>query len=361
MTDKDSLFPPPFAASTAERGSASVSSPASSHASARGRLHYIQAMRALAIAVVVTTHCTALFPPGDWVRSDAVHFFFRHINVVFTFVSGFLFQFLIGKYRYESYLRTKVNNVLIPYLIVSFPALMIYVIGLKPLEIDPEFGQHGPLVLAAYMLATGTHLGPLWFIPMISILFIASPVLKWIDDNPRRYLLIVPALALACVVGRSPADVNPIQNAVFYLPVYLVGMAMSRIGPGGGADIAPSWSWLIPLVFVPAFIPSHIAGWDSCVFVTKILFCCGLVGLLSRYATSVPRWVDDLGKASFGIFFVHGYAIAALVMISVWRITGLTGMAGLLIYAVAVLGASLASVMVVKKLTGTWSRRIIGV
>lgn len=345
-------------------GGATVSptQPAPAPRSSKERLHYIQAMRAIAIVIVVVTHCTALLPMGDVVRSPGVHFFFRHINIVFIFVSGFLFQYLIASFHYSRYLKTKINNVILPYLIISIPALMIYMLGLKDASqaVPAEVAEHSTILLP-YMIFTGTQLGPLWFIPMMALLYLISPLLHAIDSRPRTYFLIIPLLIVALLIGRSPDDSNPFQNAIFYLPVYMIGMAASHFRSGWLGALQKHWLVMMMLIFIPHFVPPTTPGWDGMIFLTKIIFCCGLVGMLSRFTSSVPKWIDAVGNASFGIYFLHGYPVAALTMIAVGRYTQLTGFSGLMLYSAAVLAISMTGVWIVKRITGRWSRRIIGV
>ena len=99
--------------------------------SSREKLRYIQLLRTIAIVLVVTSHVRDIFPATDVVKSDSVGLLTRHINLIFTFVAGFLFQHLLVSYRYPDYLRKKIRNVILPYLIVSIPAILAYYAGIK--------------------------------------------------------------------------------------------------------------------------------------------------------------------------------------------------------------------------------------
>lgn len=68
------------------------------------KLRYIQVLRSAAILIVLATHCVDPFPLGAPVRSPLMALLTRHINIVFIFVSGFLFQYLGNRFVYGSYM-----------------------------------------------------------------------------------------------------------------------------------------------------------------------------------------------------------------------------------------------------------------
>ncbi|MDR6146740.1 surface polysaccharide O-acyltransferase-like enzyme [Sphingomonas sp. SORGH_AS870] len=311
---------------------------------------------------MVATHCVDPFQPGDIVRSPMVALFTRHINIMFIFVSGFLFQYLIHRFSYGPYLKTKAKNVLLPYFLISLPAILIYATGLKPL--DKFVGlvtADQPVKLAALMLATGSSLAPFWFIPMMTIFYLISPVLKWIDDHPRAYGIMLPWLILALFVGRSVGDANPLQNAIFFGPIYLLGMGVSRLRDRVIPVLARFWPLLIAAILIPIPISPSAAIWDPVMLLTKILVCLGLVGLLSKVADHLPRKVDYLGDISFGIFFVHYYIVAAItILANKGKLPFLHGFA--VYFGVLFLVVALSSiiVMAIREIFGRYSRQLVG-
>src|SRR5687768_12190341 len=85
-------------------------------------------LRGIAISLIVGAHC---LPFLDWNEHPLV---FRLIDtlcnessVMFFFVAGFLFHHLSGRFKYDSYLKNKFFNVLIPYFLISLPAIILFV------------------------------------------------------------------------------------------------------------------------------------------------------------------------------------------------------------------------------------------
>lgn len=269
----------------------------------------------------------------------------------------------MGKFHYKSYILSKIRNVITPYVICSVPAIAAYFIGIKSTETlgAPLWIDSAPKFIL-YMLITGTHMAPFWFIPMMAIIYIVSPALVQLDRLPWAYWIIVPLLLLSLAVGRSPGDSNPAQNFVCYLPVYVIGMAVSHYRDRLIPQLAQHCWLLLLFIALPLADISAEQGLDSVEFLTKIVFCLGLIGALARFAHDLPRWVDYLGSVSFGLYILHYYAVAVLTIAakSVLHTFFTQGIAAYALVVFGVTGASLVAVMIAKAILGTRSRLVIG-
>lgn len=331
------------------------------------KLQFIQLIRSFAIVGIVACHCQDLFDLSDPVRSDAMNMLTRHMNVVFVIVSGFLFQYLSSRFDYGRYLKSKATNVIAPYIVCSAPAILLYLSGLKAMpEIADAAAPQNGIDLVVTLLLTGKAIAPYWFIPMACIFFLMAPVWKLIDQNPRWFLIIPVLLCVSAMTGRSFGDVNPFQNALFYAPAYMIGMATSHFRE----TLLP---WLarlsLPLMLsvVAALLLRSVPDVvDFAAFVSKILFALGLIGWLSqaRPARSGDGFNKDalaIGESSFGIYFVHYYIIAALNMLimsgSIGRPQGFLAFIALL---AAVTAASVMIVLTVQMAFGRSSKMIVG-
>lgn len=329
----------------------------------RERVLYIQAMRAIAIFIVVATHCRDPFSSDTFIRSQGASVFFRHINIVFIFISGFLFQFLLKRFSYFGYLKTKIKNVIIPYVICSVPAIIAYSVGIKsPNNIGAPLWADSGAKLALYMLATGTHMAPFWFIPMMAFVYAVSPVLVRIDKMRFGYIAIAPLLLVSLLVGRSTDDSNPFQNFIFYIPVYMIGMAVSKYREKLMPFLSRYFAPLMLFIALPLIDMSADHWLDNFEYVTKIAVCLGLTGMFARFSGNLPKWVDQLGTISFGIYFVHYYMVAILTILSRSVMSGFftRGLAAYVATVIIVLGVATACVMIVKLLAGRYSRMVIG-
>lgn len=335
---------------------------ASPHDARREKLKYIQAARVIAILLVVATHARDPFAAGDIVRSPAFSLFMRSINLVFIFVSGFLFQYLADRFEYGRYLRTKLKNVILPYLICSIPAIAMYMVGVKEIENlgAPAFIDT-PIKALPFMILTGTHLAPFWFIPVMAIYYLLAPLFLAVDRAPKAYAILAPLLVVSFIVSRSPGDTYPLHNALFYAPVYLGGMAVSHFRH----TLIPLFGKLYPLLFLGVFLPllSTASGptLDGIYLFSKILVCLAIVGALYRWVGDLPDWIIRIGDMSFGVYFIHYYIVAAMVMVFPklpWL--RVEGVGAYLVLCALIMGLSLAAVHVVQRIMGRYSRQLIG-
>ena len=88
---------------------------------------HVHNFRGLAISLIVAVHCLSIF---DWSASPGLERWLKilllNATVFFLFIAGYLFQHLSARFHYPSYLQTKFRNVVLPYLVVSIPALILF-------------------------------------------------------------------------------------------------------------------------------------------------------------------------------------------------------------------------------------------
>src|SRR5690606_30436087 len=101
-------------------------------------------------------------------------------------------------------------------------------------------------------------------------------------------------------------------------------------------------------------------GFDAMLFqkYAGIVFFCGL---LTHVAGWLKRPLSFVAEHSFGLFFIHGIVIAALMRLP-QSFSPHSGepVIDLALYSVVVILISLAVVVAAKRLTGSYSRYIIG-
>ncbi|MBW6526079.1 acyltransferase [Sphingomonas sp. RHCKR7] len=316
----------------------------------------------MAIFLVVLSHTRFLFPPSDAVWSPAMLVILRSINLIFIFISGFLFQYLSASFHYPSYLRSKARNVVVPYLICSIPALFMFLSGMKDIsETGAPAFVDSATEIALFLIFTGNHLTPYWFIPVMVIFYIFSPLFLAVDRRPRLYLALPLLFTLSFVLSRSPGDVSPIHNAVFYLPVYLSGMCVGHFREWVMPLLARWYPLLATAIFLPLLVDMGGFGSEGIYLISKLIFCLAVLGLLYRSIRDLPPVVGRLGDMSFGVFFVHQYVIAALEKVQdKIPLARLSGVLAFVFAALAVTAISLAIVWVVQLVAKHHSRQLVG-
>lgn len=272
----------------------------------------VHLFRGLAITFIVALHSLESF---DWTDSPVTYDVFRALlsgsSALFFFISGYLFQHLSSRFDYRRYLKRKAETVLAPYLIVSIPALVASLTIVRQAGIWPWFYDLPIPAQLGLFLITGKHLEPLWFVPTMFLFYFAAPLLLRIDRSPRWYWLIVPAFLLSLAIGPN-GPTGPLHKAAHYLSIYVIGMCVSHYRE----DVDRTTSkFLWPLLGATVTMFILMAGGDKLIrelqLPFKLLNAVLIIFLLRRWQFPGMGWVDILAGASFAIYFLHGYLLAA--------------------------------------------------
>jgi surface polysaccharide O-acyltransferase-like enzyme len=334
-------------------------------------LNYMNNFRGVAIVFIVAGHCLhKLNTVFSW--RDAKLFYstlsviVSNGTVLFVFIAGFLFQHLSHKYEFGKYLKGKWQTVVLPYLVISTPMIALRVLGLVPLE--SPFPEQPPAVQVVLYYLTGAHMLPLWFIPMITLFYIAAPLLVRLDRDARIYYLLPLFVVVSSFVPRYDAANIPLAFVHFF-PVYVLGMFCSRYR-------APVLAWteryavLLAALFLilvavdvylcyvdPRFVTyvSYLNLWS------KMLLAVLLMLLLYRQDQRLGKRFDFLAGVSFGLYFAHQYVIDVLGRFVPTDPGGLPARVAIyLAFTTAVTLVSVALLMLVKRMFGGRSRMLVG-
>lgn len=274
-------------------------------------IHYF---RGLAILLIVSSHL---------LYYDESTFFFKVISAVylnstifFAFISGFLFQQLRYKYNYKKYLVKKWVNVILPYLLISIPAILYRLLTgpsyLATLDnVDLEY--QSKIYQIVYYYFTGSHLLPLWYLPMISVFFILAPLFNELDAKPKFYWLLPAMFLLSLFLPRG--DFRNLSNIPYmcghFLSVYCFGMFVSRYYMAV-FKFVKSRSTVLLISFILLFIATVLleSYRPQLIFLQKILAVLVLLNFLNHLKNKrISSFFSQLADTSFGIYFIHFYFI----------------------------------------------------
>lgn len=120
-------------------------------------LNFINDFRAVATLLVVFNHCIPLLDWNNNTQSERLlGIIFFNGALLFTFISGFLFQHLAYKFHYKKYLTTRFKLVVCPYLIISIPAVLgwTFVYEKVGIRIPADFYEWSAAARILYFYAT---------------------------------------------------------------------------------------------------------------------------------------------------------------------------------------------------------------
>ena len=335
--------------------------------------HHIHVFRGVAITLIVCAHT---LPSLNWSQHPLLGRFLDALanesSIFFFFIAGYLFQHLSGRFNYSSYLKQKLKTVILPYLILSVPALVVFTQLVHREGMWSWFYSLPVWQQVSLFLLTGRHLAPLWFVPTITLFYLAAPLLIAIDRRaPKLYWIILPLWALSIYIGRD-GPLGPIEKAIYLLPVYLLGMAFSHWREQAEALSERFW---LPLTVVTAIglaghtldgpVPPHY------LMLMKLPMALLLTVALKRWGGVFGKRLDYVAHVSFGIFFIHAYFISAIKVVTVYLLHGrlyagegaaeLPGNLPVFFgYAGAVLICSVLMIKLAQRILGTRSRMLVG-
>lgn len=206
-------------------------------------------------------------------------------------------------------------------------------------------------------------MAPVWFIPMIAMFYVLSPLFQLIDRFPIFYLTIP---LLLWVSYENPRHWTPWVSFVHFFPVYIIGMAASRY-----KDVVLSWSYKLRYVLVAAFSIAVAyqllrTGTTQSYFnyLNKLFLSFLFISLLAHYQEKSFRFLTWFAAINFSVFFLHTYANAGLKIlftgVPAQSLPILGNVFYQAVYVAVLVAISIAVCLVVKKLTGKYSKYMIG-
>ena len=300
-------------------------------------LCYIHNFRGIAILYIVAFHCWSSFGWGSHDLEKTVwNSLVKYGTVLFVFIAGFLFQHLNGqvnrRFSFSNYLEKKVAYVILPYILASVPAIVdkLYFSEAPFSWMPAVIEQSNPVVQVGYMLITGKHFGPFWFIPMVSLIYLLAPLLLYLDRSTWFYRYGFPLLLVAGFFSyRFGHNSSVFESLWYFIPVYVFGMWASRYRK---SITDREYTFLILLGILYTVITYLEVVGTLTIFKTyahsdnirasahyfnfgkiKALALCIilLVGLHKFQKVRFTLW-GVLASYSFGIYFVHLYVIRSL-------------------------------------------------
>lgn len=345
----------------------------------------IHVFRALAILFIVAGHTRVTM---NWEDSsfagNLLADFLANGTTLFVFIAGYLFQALSARYTYKTYLRSKLRNVILPYILISIPAVIYSALYKDPVLRFPQLAETSDAFrILWFYVKGGAHLNyPLWFIPMITLYYLCAPIFMQVIRQPRWYWLIAPFFVVSLFLHRDVyPNLDTLQNFVYFLAAYLAGMCASQYRDNVSAFIARHLHWLVIAYLVILALQTIIAerhgvhgaaewfGGENGVFdwsfLQKMLLCFLLLGISDRFQGQLYSPTRFIADSSFGVFFVHAYflEIAPRILSPVYPdgvSPGIGSILGLLAAFAFAAGCSMLFCYLTKLIFRDRSRQLIG-
>lgn len=336
-------------------------------AGARRFQYSVENLRGLAILFVVLSHITSLRAVGP--AGQYLSFVFQDATAWFVFISGYLFNHVEqARFNYRDYLRKKAKFVILPYLVLSVPAIIVGIAFNRHviMGLSPEAYSLWSLVVG------GAVIVPMWFIPMIALFFLASPLFHQLRSAWAQALLAVAGLALSLFTARPVDNLNPFLSFGHFAGFYLLGILFSAQFREFKHLVDARLMIVLSLLLFVATSCWHFAlraepplgffdgvgRFDLSLF-GKLTLLVAVFHLFDRYIDVPNRFLGWLADISFGIFFLHGFFMALSMKLG-QRLAGWPPQVMLALELALVLGGAMLAVLGVKRILGKRSRYVIG-
>lgn len=346
-------------------------------------IKHLHAFRGFAIVMIVAAHSwsSLLFSGGfDTMPAKGAVFaaaetLFHGSTIYFAVISGLLFGLVLRGRGWRAFFRSKVLNVFMPYALVSLFFLSVF----WPMYVqwfESEGMSTNFLVAYTNGLVTGKIMLPFWYIPVLMMLYVVTPLIDKVMYDKRQLWFAGVLVMLPLVISRTTApDFLSAQTFVYFLGAYTLGMLAGTYYERASEFIADYrlvlWlaaigcTLVVLLLFLNEYEPSgQYSLLQTLVYVQKLSITALMIHYLSLHEESLPWLLLVLGSYAFAIYFLHffmlngvGYGVQILARgyENAWSAT-----AGGLIILVAATSLSLLFGWLLKKLFRSKSRMIIG-
>ena len=352
-------------------------------------LQYVHSFRGFAILNIVAVHAFAIavIIPQDWApdRTAPLYVFnqvlFHDSTIYFAVISGLLFSSILHSRGYRRFFASKILYVLLPY---TFCTIIFSLVRVTR-------GETGtltfPVNLSDYLqsvlpnLLKGEALFTFWYIPVLLIIFVLTPLLaKLVQAKSYGAIMVWIVMLLPLVFSRPPFTPGTIQitvgSVIYFAGAYTVGLYI-------GDDLAArletvrKYSTLILVAAVTTSILLSILHFkdidrfgdfslrESLYYLQKLsIGSLVLVWLKSRLENQ-PRFLSAFADAAFSIYFLHAFFIVLLAHF-LWDFLHIERFQPWSIYlsgSIYFVFSLLLSLLVVKSLQaiiGRYSRLLVG-
>ena len=314
-------------------------------------LNSINYFRGIAIVIIVMTHSYGIAHWNVYRNASLFEKMFYSFNlngsVFFVFISGYLYHHIFyPNFDYKKFLIKKTKFVLIPYLVCSTLPIIYTIFDCQNewlfnilfdsggLDFLPASLQDKPLLSILWFIATGRAVYAYWFIPMVILIFLISPLVNYLIKTQHLLKVILFLVPVSMVVHRPLQNINPLHSLIYFLPVYLLGIYSSihrqKIIAYLKGDRQKLFilSLAIVLCLIQVIVFNVSGNFSKNLFsvtvpdiniIQKILLCFLFISVLDSFEKVEIASLKQTAQTSFAIYFIHPFLLRPLTRLSrVW-------------------------------------------
>ncbi|MCZ4092437.1 acyltransferase family protein [Sinorhizobium psoraleae] len=348
------------------------------------RLAYIHYFRAVAILQILILHACRVFmmrgfdeqvPPSNLflIINDIL---FHDATMYLAVISAIIFSARLSRRPALYFYKQRLWNIGVPYLAMSiFFSTLIFFRSTDVVGID-DFIVFAKTL--SYNVLWGEAQNTYWYIPVILMLWVLSPILYKLLGTAARYPMLIAAVVLPLFFSRTGTNIT-VSMCIFFTGTYIIGLyigealeerlgAIARYLPvfGAVAAVTTVLLWFLYTYGIDKWGPTSLR--ESVHFVQKLSLGAIVLVWLWRSCEGLPvviaRPLDTIASTAFGLYLLHGFIYRRFLRIasavftspdSIWNLIG----GGAIIFCLGLLSC-LAIIFLSRRLLGKHSRLLIG-
>lgn len=290
----------------------------------QGHIGHLHAFRGFAIVTIVAAHSWSTFlsfdgfstMPSEQLVYSVFETLFHGSTIYFALISGLLFSRVLRPRGWLAFYRSKVLNVLSPYLFVSFFfALVFWPFYVEWAESAGESTNF--FVVFPLALLRGQVQLQFWYIPVLLALFTLTPLFDAAVRDRRGVWVAALIAAAPLVVSRTNVPMllsGP--TVVYFAGAYVAGMLIGEFYERArelfARYLVPLWvaaigcSFVVFLLYLNEYEATGLASISETLFyVQKLALAALVLHYFANHEARLPRSLHVLGTYAFAIYFLH--------------------------------------------------------
>jgi peptidoglycan/LPS O-acetylase OafA/YrhL len=250
---------------------------------------------------------------------------FHDSTIYFALISGLLFSLVLQSRGWSAFFLNRLANVISPYVVMT---LLFTWYGLDETGRLSAFEGSGADYLAAVSenLWTGGAFYHLWYIPILAILYLATPLIAWLLARAGTRWLVWLVMLAPLAASRTYPDFSW-NTPVYFLGAYAVGMYVGMRYERSLETLRRYWKPLsmTALVTTTALVAAYlleydkfgpVSGRETLFYVQKLALAAVVLVSFHAHEQHLPRWLHTLATFAFSIYFLHAIV---LIMLEEWQ------------------------------------------
>lgn len=292
------------------------------------RINYFDYFRAIAIIFIVAGHSYSLWGINTLPEKVAANIITGGTSL-FVFISGFFFHHLFYKnFQYRTFIKKKIKNVLVPYLVLSTLAFLLIAVILQngffqTTGDSSNFLDYFSLYFKC--IYSGRILTAYWYIPFIMFTFALSPVFLRFIELPRsnQFTIFIVLLFFSMIVHRPASNLSVLHSFIYFTPIYLLGIIFSIHQEKALTFLKGKITLLGAGVLFISLLQIKLYGTHGnfhkaeiflyngidIIIIQKILLIFFIIAILQKFANEHIHVLKYLASVSFPIFFIHPWIL----------------------------------------------------